>query len=127
MRGDRAVKDALQMSRDFGVRHSLGDDDVSRLSIIVEELFVNLVEHGGVDSEQFVTLTLAREPGGIRVVMTDPAPPFDPRRFANRGPRPARGGGAGIAIVRAWAEFIDYSTTDRGNRLELFLPIAEQS
>lgn len=126
MRGDRAVKDALQMSRDFGVLHSLGDEDVARLSIIVEELFVNLVEHGGVDAEQFVTLTLVREPGGIRVVMIDPALPFDPRSVAKRGPRPARGGGAGIAIVRAWTEFIDYSTTGTGNRLELFLPIAEQ-
>jgi hypothetical protein len=27
------------------------------------------------------------------------------------------------AIVRAWAEFVDYRATDAGNRLELLFPV----
>ena len=127
MRGHRVVKDALEMSRSFGAMQMLRDQDVARLCIIVEELFVNLYEHGGLNSEHLVTLTLRREPRGIRVVVTDPAPPFDPRSAADDSPRPERGGGAGIAIVRAWTEFIDYRATDEGNRLELLLAIHDQA
>ena len=126
MRGDGVVKGALEMSRDFSARHGLHDEDVARLCIIVEEIFVNLHDHGGLDAGHLVTLTLRREPKGVRVVVIDPAPPFDPRWVTDLEPRPARGGGAGIAIVRAWTEFIDYSATTEGNRLELFLATAEQ-
>jgi hypothetical protein len=36
---------------------------------------------------------------------------------------PDRGGGAGIGLVRAWAQFVDYRITEQGNRLELLLPL----
>ena len=127
MRGDGVVKGGLEMSRDFGARHKLRDEDVARLCIIVEEIFVNLHDHGGLDAEHLVTLTLRREPKGVGVVVIDPAPPFDPRWVTDLEAPPERGGGAGIAIVRAWTEFIDYAATPEGNRLELFLSTAEQS
>lgn len=127
MRGEHVVKDALQMVRDFGALQSLSDEDLARLCVVVEELFANLYDHGGLTADHPVTLTLRREPRGIRVLMIDPTAPFDPRSAPDSGQPPERGGGAGIAIVRAWTEFIDYSATSEGNRLELLLPIAEQS
>ena len=127
MRGDHVVKDALQMAREFGDRQSLGDHDLARLCVIVEELLANLYDHGGLTAEHPVTLTLRREPRGIGILMIDPAAPFDPRSAPDSEHPPERGGGAGIAIVRAWTEVIDYSATSEGNRLELLFPIADQS
>ena len=36
---------------------------------------------------------------------------------------PARGGGAGINIVKRWATLVDYAIEPNRNRLELLLPI----
>lgn len=127
MRGETAVQDALRMARDFGERQSLGDHDLARLCVIVEELFANLYDHGGLTAEHAVTLTLRRDERGIRIVLIDPAAPFDPRSAPDTEHPPERGGGAGIAIVRAWTEVVDYSATGDGNRLELLLPIATPS
>ena len=127
MSGEHVVKDALRMTHDFGAAQSLSDKDLARLCVVVEELFANLYDHGGLTADHPVTLTLRREPRGVRVLMIDPAAPFDPRSAPNSDHPPERGGGAGIAIVRAWTEFIDYSATGEGNRLELLLPIVGQS
>lgn len=102
----------------------LADDELARLSIIIEELVANLYEHGGVTAEQQVELRLASEPGGIRITILDPGTPFDPRSAPTPRARPERGGGAGIDMVSAWAEYVDYQVTDKGNRLELLLPVA---
>ena len=71
-----------------------------------------------------VELTFARDPTGIRVAIVDPGIPFDPWSALQTMDRPDRGGGVGIEIIRAWAEFISYHSTTEGNRLE-FLEAAE--
>ena len=71
-------------------------------------------------------MSLDSGPNGIRIVFIDPGSPFDPRTLRPGTNRSDRGGGAGIEIVRTWAEVIDYSVTDEGNRLSLLLPIGQQ-
>jgi anti-sigma regulatory factor (Ser/Thr protein kinase) len=122
LQGDDAVTQASDAARAFGELQWLGEDELARLSIVIEELIANLYDHGGVSRDQEVRLELASEPEGIRVTIIDPGTPFDPRQPLFRD-RPERGGGAGIDIVRAWAQLVSYETTDDGNRLELFLPL----
>jgi serine/threonine-protein kinase RsbW len=124
--GEGAVVLASQAAREFGEAQWLSEDELARLTIIVEELVANLYDHGGLSETDEVELTLTSEQGGVRLVITDPGRPFDPRSATMRSERPERGGGAGIDIVRAWAEFVDYQATRQGNRLELLLPVGLQ-
>ena len=121
--GRSAVTDASAAARGFGEAQWLTEDELARLSIIVEELVTNLYEHGGVDQDQAVELEFLSEPGAIRIAIRDPGTPFDPRSATTVRQRPERGGSAGIDIVRAWAVFVDYEATKDGNRLELLLPV----
>jgi serine/threonine-protein kinase RsbW len=121
--GAGAVGDAVSAARTFAVLQGIGDSDVSRLCVVVEELVANLYEHGGVARGDSVDLSLSRAPGGITIVLADPGQPFDPRTAPPSKPRPDRGGGAGINMVRAWTRLVDYSAQPNGNRLELLMPV----
>ena len=121
--GSGAATEASTAARTFGEAQWLTDDELARLCIIVEELVANLYDHGGLTDDHEFELQLESEPGGVRITMTDPGTVFDPRVAPKPSERPERGGGAGIDIVSAWAEFVDYRTTDKGNRLELLLPV----
>lgn len=123
LRGGNAVTDASVAARTFGEAQWLADDELARLSIIIEEIIANLYEHGGVTADQEIRMALESEPGAIRITLLDPGAPFDPRSAPTPSQRPERGGGAGIDIVRAWAQMVDYQVTPEGNRLELLLPV----
>ena len=120
--GEDMLGSAVELARDFAQRFDLASADEARLCILVEELAANLADHG-TPGPTPATLALARLPGCIRIVLTDSGAPFDPRA-APAEPRPqARGGGAGLAIVRAWGRIADYRQEGGGNRLEVHLPL----
>lgn len=121
--GPEPVRQASDAARAFGNAQWLTAGELARLCIVIEELIANLYDHGGVAEEDEVELSLISESEGIRVVIIDPGVPFDPWEMPQKADTPERGGGAGIGIVRAWAELIEYGVTDRGNRLELLLPL----
>lgn len=123
LRGPEAVSRASDAARAFGNAQWLTAGELARLCIVIEELIANLYDHGGVTEEDEVGLSLTSESEGIRVIIIDPGVPFDPWEMPQKADTPERGGGAGIGIVRAWAELIDYGVTGRGNRLELLLPL----
>jgi serine/threonine-protein kinase RsbW len=123
LQGGEAVIVASNAAREFGMVQRLAKDDCARMCIIVEELVANLYDHGGLTHEDRIALDLSRESGGIRVTLTDPGKPFDPRTATPKRKRPDRGGGVGIDIVRSWAQFVAYDVTADGNRLELLLPL----
>ena len=75
--GDDAVTQASDAARAFGEVQWLGEDELARLSIVIEELIANLYEHGGVSRGQEVRLELASEPEGIRVTIVDPGTPYE--------------------------------------------------
>jgi anti-sigma regulatory factor (Ser/Thr protein kinase) len=122
LQGGNAVHQAVVLARSFGEAQRLRDDNIARLCIVIEELVTNLYEHGELTDDDNVDLSLAREPDGIRIIITDPGKPFDPRSATPKLDRPERGGGAGLDIIRSWARAIDYAVTSDGNRLELVLP-----
>lgn len=120
--GATPVIDATNAARDFAVMVGIVGGDLSRLCVIVEELFANLYEHGGVTHDDLVEMTLSTGPGGVRIIVTDPGRPFDPRKAKSSKRRPARGGGAGINIVRSWASHVDYRVSEGRNCLEVVIP-----
>ncbi len=123
LHGREVVIQASNAAREFGTAQRLTEDECARVCIVVEELVANLYDHGGLTEHDEVELGLGFEPGGIRIIIADPGKPFDPRLVPPNRARPERGGGAGIDIVRAWAQFVDYEVTAEGNRLELLLPL----
>ena len=123
--GAEAVALAGAAAQTFAQEQWLADDESARLSIIAEELVANLYDHAGVTASDEVHLSFKSDPDGIHVVITDRSAPFDPRT-ATRKEQVERGGGAGIEIVRAWAEIVDYQSSPDGNRLEVVMPVVHQ-
>ena len=122
-RGPEAIGQATDAAHAFGKSQWLGDDELARLCVVIEELVANLYDHGGLTAEDEVELALASEANGIRVSIFDRGTPFDPWAASPKIERPSRGGGAGIDLVRAWAQPISYRSSAEGNRLEILLPV----
>ena len=96
-----------------------------RVTLLVEELFTNTTMHGhGGDSEAPVSLDCRVEPGRIRLIYEDAAPPHDP--FAaiqtpnDKVPAEDRPvGGLGVLLVAAMAEQVEYRRAGDRNRISL--------
>ncbi|TAK14028.1 MAG: ATP-binding protein, partial [Rhizorhabdus sp.] len=91
----------------------------ARLVIIIEELVTNLVEHGGVAADGMIELVLTQQAGAIGIALSDSGIAYDPRSDDPDAAMPDRGGGAGIDLIKAWAEIIDYGSRNGQNRLLL--------
>ena len=124
--GERAIGQAVDAARGFGSAQGMANDDLARLCIVVEELIANLYEHGGVTERDDVQLTLCRDPNGIRISIVDPGMPFDSWSTPATVESESRGAKAGIRLVQAWAELVNYRSSSQGNRLELLLPVRRQ-
>jgi anti-sigma regulatory factor (Ser/Thr protein kinase) len=120
--GASMLSGAVELARDFAATHRLKAGDAARLCILVEELVANLSDHG-TPGPAPPRLSLSIEAAAIRICLVDSGKPFDPRRAAPQSPHQERGGGAGLAIVRAWAEIEDYRSDRNGNRLEVRFPL----
>ena len=122
LRGDGAIGQAVDAARALGMGHGLEKDDLARLCIVVEELVANLYDHGGVTPEDDVQLSIAGDPNGIRISIVDPGVPFNPWATVPAIGTVERGANAGLSLVRAWAELVDYRRSGDRNHLELLLP-----
>ena len=121
--GPTALGDAVAATRRYAADQGLASRDEARLCIIVEELITNLVEHAG-GAEQRIDIELARTDAHVTMVIEDGGAEFDPRTSPERDDVPSRGGGAGLRLVRAWAEIRGYARAGGRNRLELVLPLS---
>ena len=121
LEGDRAIAQAVEAARSFGQAQRLAGDELARLCVVVEELIANLYDHGGVTERDEVQFALASDPSGIRISITDGGSAFNPwsAPVASDSDQP---GGAGVRLIRAWAELIRYHSSDDGNQLELLVP-----
>lgn len=123
--GSTALADAVSVTRRFAVDHGLGTRDRAHLCIIVEELVANLLEHGRNGAERQIGVELSRRPSMIVLAIEDDGAAFDPRNAPNSTGAAARGGGAGLRLVSAWSQIVDYRSADGRNRLELEMPLTE--
>jgi len=117
-----AVARSIVLSRRFAEAAALPAGAADQLAIVVEECVVNLLEHGRPPPGSRIALRLDRAEGCVRLTVSDAGRPFDPRDAAFDGPNLDRGGGAGLALIKAWCRVADYTTARGRNRLVLELP-----
>lgn len=119
--GPNAVGEALALVE--AIADPARPGTCARLAVIIEELVINLVEHAETGMGSAIAIALTGTGQGIHVVLVDDALPFDPRTAPHVGdlPNEERGGGAGLAIVRAWSRILAYSRINGRNRLELLV------
>jgi anti-sigma regulatory factor (Ser/Thr protein kinase) len=100
-------------------------DDCLRLTLLVEELFTNTVQHGhGGDTDALVSLSVEVGAGEISLVYEDSAPSRDPfatpprlDESASVEERPV--GGLGLSLIAGIVERLEYSHVAGRNRLHL--------
>jgi len=124
-----ALGDTAEFAQDFCERNGVSRDDALRLTLIIEELFTNTVQHGyGVESDAPIRVGLSLHEGEIMLQYEDSAPPCDPLSLAselhsNLAPsidaRPV--GGLGIHLVRGLVSGARYAYEGGSNRLWLTL------
>lgn len=119
----RALRPALVAVHEYAARIALDAAMTRRLAIVAEELMINLLEHGSAAAgrEQLnATLRLDRTDDGLVLALEDDGAPFDPRGAGPvEMPNAERGGGVGLALVKAFAQIDDYATENGQNRLIL--------
>jgi len=124
--GPTALGDAVAATRRYAIEQGLADRDQARLCIIVEELVTNLCEHGICEVEREITLELQRQASIVALVIEDNGAPFDPRATSAPAGIPARGGGAGLNLVKSWSDIVGYGSANGRNRLLLNLPLVSE-
>jgi len=125
LRGEQAEFSRLQaFAEQFAYENGLPDDELSRLLVILEELFTNAVMHGnGPHSERNVIVALGWRRGRLGISFVDDGQPFDPLAF--RGPdletatQERTLGGLGIHIVRSLVHQARYRRDGGRNHLHL--------
>ena len=119
----RALRPALVEVHEFAARIALDAAMTRQLVIVAEELMVNLLEHGAESApggEINATLRLDHSDDGLALVLEDDGAPFDPRGVGSVDmPNAERGGGVGLALVKAFAQIDDYVSEGGVNRLTL--------
>ena len=110
---------ALAAARVFCAERRLEAEAADRVAVVIEEWVANIVEHGRPAEGSLVIVRLTAAGEGVRLVFSDAGDAFDPRAAAEEGPNLERGGGAGIALIRAWCEIEAYERRRGRNRLVL--------
>jgi len=114
------VMAAIDAAGAFTEMAGLSPGMAARLTITVEELVANALEHGGAGQ---VALELADHLDCIALTLLDNGIAFDPREAASPDlPDPETGGGVGLSLVKAWSRIERYTRDGGNNRLDLTLP-----
>jgi serine/threonine-protein kinase RsbW len=90
-----------------------------RLNLVLEELFINTVNHGHRgDCDAPIWIMLDAQPQAVQVTYEDTAPPFNP--FAHQV-ETGKVGGLGVLLTRELAAARDYAYLFGRNRIRLSL------
>ena len=119
-----ALNTLMEMVETFGAAHSVPEAAVYRVNLELDELLTNYVVHrrpSDVPAKMVVRVRLVDR--RLVLVVADTGPPFDPQTV-DPLPDPAGDavetvGGAGLHLVRSYADRIHYSEVDGCNILRL--------
>jgi len=120
----------LEFAGEFARRAGLPDEERSRLLIILDELFTNVVKYGyaGKPEQGHIEVDLSLKDGRLVIEFVDDGIPFDPLTAPPPeldAPLEERQlGGVGLAIVRALVEEAGYRRDGDRNRLTLGRKVA---
>ena len=106
----------------FCTAQAIERDRCLRLNLVLEELFVNSIQHGyRGDCDAPVWITLDARPQAVHLTYEDTAPPFNPfARLPAQETQP-KVGGLGVLLTRELAEGRDYAYLFGRNRVRLSL------
>jgi serine/threonine-protein kinase RsbW len=123
------LPEALAFVEAFCSRRGVARGDLLRLTLVVEELFTNTVEHGRVgEASATIRLGLDADPAELKLLYEDAAAPFDAlAHLARQPPRvdaPVEAcpvGGLGLQLVDQFAASLRYAREAGRNRLWIAL------
>ncbi len=115
------LRTALEAIDRFCVACNLNGLAVSRVRIIVEELFTNTIKYGyGGECDRPVRLCLGGMP--LCLIFEDDAPPFDPTGWkcaTDTAPDQQPEGQAGIPLILRLGSQVRYDARQHGNRIAI--------
>ena len=109
---------------DFGRDDDWPDDLTFQVNLALEELWLNVVNHGHTGGFHEVEIELTSEAEAVTIEITDDGIPFDPLHDA---PKPSVDaplddrpiGGLGIYLVQTMMDELEYKREEGKNRLTL--------
>lgn len=109
---------------DFGQEDNWPPDLTFQVNLALEELWLNVVNHGHDGGFHEVEIELTSEERAVTIEITDDGKPFDPLQDA---PNPSVNaplddrpiGGLGVYLVREMMDEMEYKREDGKNRLTL--------
>ena len=109
---------------DFGRDDDWPDDLTFQVNLALEELWLNVVNHGHTGGFHEVEIELTSEAEAVTIEITDDGKPFDPLHDAPKprvdaplDDRPI--GGLGIYLVQTMMDELEYKREEGKNRLTL--------
>jgi serine/threonine-protein kinase RsbW len=126
LRSDGAeLRRVINFAQGFARRHALSSAETARLSIILEELFTNVVNYGYDANAPMgeIEIALALEAGRLKIEFSDDGRPFDPLirppPDLDQPEADRRIGGLGLHIVRSLVDDAQYIRDSERNHLVL--------
>ena len=113
----------------FWAENGLPEDLALDVTLALEEMFLNVVQHGYLDAgEHDIRVGLALERGHVSLTIEDDGVPFNPMEVAppdtNAPVEQRKIGGLGIHLVQSVMDGIEYSREHDRNRLVMRKRIA---
>ena len=114
---------SLETIGEFCTTANLRPEGAARVLVVVEELFLNTINHGyAAECERPVSLRLDVGSGALTLTYEDAAPRFDPIAWMSDGDRASatrslREGGAGLDLLMGLSRQVIYEALEIGNRL----------
>ncbi len=108
----------LSMIRDFvrsiGSQAGLGDMEVARLELAVDEACSNVMEHAyGLDSTKEVSIRATADDNALRIVVVDTGKGFDPASVEQKKLQDLitakRTGGLGMRLMKSFMDEVHYA------------------
>ena len=109
----------------YGLERALNQGLRFRLGVIVDELVMNSIMHGGCTGEnQTLSVSIFDQPNELVIEIIDTGLPFDPTILVSRCPEEGAQvpiGGVGLCLVRRFADWMKYTRNQDRNNLRLSL------
>jgi anti-sigma regulatory factor (Ser/Thr protein kinase) len=97
--------------------------ELTQLTVIVEEIFSNIVRFAYEDSDEHqVQISFRRSGADIYLEIQDDGVPFNPLEYlpnANSDPATSNAGGMGITLVKTFSDSLSYTRIGQKNHLEI--------
>lgn len=118
------LKRLVAAVEDLGRRDDWPPDLAFQVNLVLEEIVINVINHGGNDGLREIEVILTSEPTVLTIEITDDGKPFDPLKdapvpnlAAPLEERPV--GGLGIHLVLVTMDEVRYEQDEGRNRLTL--------